>query len=235
MIVQLYCKVDGQYELINSTVTDGNGVYRFELHIEGNCRVRVIPDDPDTLFTPPTDSGGYTPERFVNYGDEVIWNVGKYLPLPCVEGFIFYDSNRDGVQDPNNPNEDRLPDQTLELYCWRGLFFVKEDTLVSDLDGTYQFCEIAPGNCSVKVVPSDPDYEFSPIVEGGNSIGQDGWSSTLHLKYRATINLLVGMYLQPPEANCAKDCPNKEIDPILGYHDCGRGIWNDCTCQVSLF
>ena len=28
-------------------------------------------------------------------------------------------------------------------------------------------------------------------------------------------------------------CPNKRIDPILGYHDCGWGIFHDCTCQVS--
>ena len=29
-------------------------------------------------------------------------------------------------------------------------------------------------------------------------------------------------------------CPNKRIDPILGYHDCGWGIFHDCTCQVSI-
>jgi hypothetical protein len=30
-------------------------------------------------------------------------------------------------------------------------------------------------------------------------------------------------------------CPNKRIDPILGYHDCGWGIFHDCTCQVSRY
>ena len=34
--------------------------------------------------------------------------------------------------------------------------------------------------------------------------------------------------------DCKGYCLNKVIDPDLGYHDCGWGVWNDCTCQVRV-
>jgi hypothetical protein len=37
-----------------------------------------------------------------------------------------------------------------------------------------------------------------------------------------------------PTTDNTYQCTNKVIDPILGYHDCGWGIWNDGICEVSV-
>jgi len=230
--VELYCKKNEIYQLIISTVTDADGGYEFGELKRGTCRARVVTNDDDVFFSPSTaDQDGWTPEKDIDYGDTATWPIGMYKALPIVTGLIFYDSNRNGEQNVNDPNEKGLPDQTVEIHCWRNGVFEKETTVTSNSDGNYQFDHILPGKCRIKVVPKGQNYEFSPIVDGGNQIGKDGWSATLVLKYKDIISLPVGMYTTSDEAECMGHCPNKKIDPILGTHDCGWGIWNDCTCQ----
>ena len=36
---------------------------------------------------------------------------------------------------------------------------------------------------------------------------------------------------RPTDGLCNAECTNKNIDPVLGYHDCGWGVWNDCICE----
>ena len=136
-----------------------------------------------------------------------------------------------------DPSEQGLGGQTIELHCLRDGNLVKEATTISGSDGKYLIHNIIPGKCRVRILRSKETYQFSPIVVGGNQIGSDGWSAELHLRHSDMIDLPVGIYEkahQAVEADCDPlKCHNKVIDPRLGTHDCGWGIWNDCTCQVS--
>eukprot|EP00578_Thalassiosira_sp_NH16_P025614 CAMPEP_0181100192 /NCGR_PEP_ID=MMETSP1071-20121207/13063_1 /TAXON_ID=35127 /ORGANISM="Thalassiosira sp., Strain NH16" /LENGTH=780 /DNA_ID=CAMNT_0023182907 /DNA_START=66 /DNA_END=2405 /DNA_ORIENTATION=+ len=153
-------------------------------------------------------------------------------PLPKVgPSIVFYDPNKDGFQNVNDPNEKGLKDQRVELHCMRGGDLKKEAQMITGDDGKYEFTNIIPGICRIRVVPSENNYQFSAMVDGGNQIGEDGWSNELNLTYRDVADVPAGMYLPTPSANCdEKKCTNKEIGP-LGYHDCGWGVFNDCTCQ----
>jgi len=232
--VELQCNKNGQYEVVQTMYTDVNGSYKFEITKQTTCRICVKPNDDDYTFSPPTGSDGCTSSSSIYYGNEPNWPVGIYRPLPSIGGLVFYDSNRNGLQNPFNPNEQGLPGQTVELHCSRSGVLVREATASSDADGTFLFEEIRTGICRIKVVRKQ-NNEFSLVVIGGNMIGKDGWSKDLTLNYKDHVDLIVGMYETTPEANCDPlRCPKKEIDPVLGYHDCGWGIWNDCNCEVRV-
>lgn len=125
--------------------------------------------------------------------------------------------------------------QKVELHCIRSDGVLKlEMTTYTDNDGKYVFVDIVPGTCRVKVILDDPNYEFTAGGgNGGNQIGKDGWSDEIVLQYDGVAIVSTSVYMPTPKASCDPlRCANKEIDPVLGYHDCGWGIFNDCTCQV---
>ena len=101
--------------------------------------------------------------------------------------------------------------------------------------------------CYIQVTKTDSNRVFSDLRDNGNRIQQNGTSPWVQVS-TVPLSLNVGMYLPStsdatssptPEptgdslclGTLTTPCPNKEIDPVLGYHDCGWGIWNDCTCQ----
>lgn len=96
--------------------------------------------------------------------------------------------------------------------------------------------------CYIQVTKTDSNRVFSELMDNGNRIQQNGTSPSVQVLGPLSLN--VGMYLPSTSSptpkptgdslclgTLATPCPNKEIDPVLGYHDCGWGIWNDCTCQ----
>ena len=62
-------------------------------------------------------------------------------------------------------------------------------------DGTYEFQDLPEGTYYIQV-KKDPDYTFSPIVDGGNVVGPDGTTEPVTLSLGENIDTWnVGMYL----------------------------------------
>ena len=79
---------------------------------------------------------------------------------------IFNDSNGNGL---NDEGEDGIPNIVICLYDVIGNQIVNT---TSDEDGYYQFEDVPPGTYYIEVQNPD-DYEFSPVVNGGNQITSD--------------------------------------------------------------
>jgi uncharacterized surface anchored protein len=62
-------------------------------------------------------------------------------------------------------------------------------------DGVYEFPDLPEGTYFIQV-KKDPDYTFSPVVEGGNSVDQDGTTDPVTIDLGENIDTWnVGMYL----------------------------------------
>jgi protocatechuate 3,4-dioxygenase beta subunit len=170
-----------------STETDADGSYRFLNIIPGNYYVQFdIEDDQffttanvgtDELFDSDViDASGRTDLITLESGDVIQGvNAGIVSTLGCVSGVLWNDSNRDGILDNadasiaggNTSNlrlteEGRIGDAVVNL-------FTEDDVLVStaltDTEGQYEFCDLAPGNYYVQfILPTD--FVFSPPNQG---------------------------------------------------------------------
>lgn len=170
--------------------------------------------------------------------------------LATIEGTVFFDADQDGLYNETLPEEYGVDDVQVELECQRDGVWVMEDLQTSSADGTWAFEDVVPGLCRVKVL-KPLDYEWSPIViEGGNQIRVGGLSPHYDIAGGATYTVPVGVYqpatttiaattsattqatplaLEEEAGDCADVfCPEPEEGD---WHDCGWGIWNDCTCQ----
>ncbi|KAL9179752.1 hypothetical protein ACHAXT_007722 [Thalassiosira profunda] len=166
--------------------------------------------------------------------------IGAPSSLATIEGTVFFDADQDSFYNETLPEEYGLDDIQVELVCERD-GWVMEGIQTSAADGTWAFEDVVPGRCRVKVL-KPLDYEWSPVViEGGNQIRVEGFSPNYDIAGGATYTVLVGVYqpatttpatplvLEEGEGDCADVfCPEPEEGD---WHDCGWGIWNDCTCQ----
>lgn len=131
------------------------------------------------------------------------------------------DANQDGVRDLN---DDGLPGVVVGLWCSQGErppARVAGDT--TDSSGVYTFV-IGPGTtCHVQV--ETDDYLYSPVAEGGNTLDSSGRSPETVVTSGVVVTFDGGLF-EPFAALCRGQC-----DDVI--RDCGWGVWNTCTCQVS--
>lgn len=72
---------------------------------------------------------------------------------------------------------------------------VEVDRTATGDDGVYEFTNLPAGTYYIQVV-NDPEYTFSPIVEGGNAVDQDGTTDPVALELGKNIDTWnVGMYI----------------------------------------
>lgn len=72
---------------------------------------------------------------------------------------------------------------------------VEVDRTATGDDGVYEFTNLPAGTYYIQVV-IDPEYTFSPIVEGGNAVDQDGTTDPVALELGKNIDTWnVGMYI----------------------------------------
>jgi protocatechuate 3,4-dioxygenase beta subunit len=101
---------------------------------------------------------------------------------------VFDDLNGNGIQEEGEPG---LPNVDILLY--------KDGTLVdqttTDSNGVYEFPDLSEGEYFIQV-RKDPDYTFSPIVDNGNAVDQNGTTEPVTLQLGETADSWdVGMFL----------------------------------------
>jgi len=192
---QLANIVPGEYE-IEFEPQESSGVSFTLQDVGGN-------DSLDSDVDPVTGRASLT----VVSGQDITDVAAGVTSLPSIgPNKVFQDDNADGVYDDD---EEGLPNVAVVLYDSEGNEVAVATT---DVNGDYAFPGLAPGDYYISV-NNDPNYEHSPIVEGGNQISPDenapyGNSSpivTLALGDN-DISLLVGMW-----------------EPVI----LGNKVWND--------
>ena len=131
---------------------------------------------------------------------------------------MFNDFNEDGTQDEG---EDPLANVTVNLYCLNEEEeMVLIDTVLTDANGLYEFTQVQPSQCYISVtleVDGNDNYVFSPVVDDGNQINQNGTSHVVKINYNEnTDGWDVSMYL--PLANIGPNLVFNDLDKD-GLHD----------------
>ena len=131
--------------------------------------------------------------------------------------------DEDGIRDPN---ELGLPGILIALWCAQnGQHTAKIATETTDSMGLYMFAVRQPGECFIQV--ETDGYLYGPVVGGGNQLGPDGRSPEVEVHSSVVVDNLLGGLFLPFEEICDGRCSE-------AIEDCGWGIWNACTCQVTL-
>jgi hypothetical protein len=131
-------------ELYAATTTDASGFYTFTVCEAGDYTVEEVPQDGwvatgPTSFSFTGSSGGDQTFDFLNF------------QLGQICGAKFYDLDRDGVWDADEP---AIPGWHIELYMDGALYA----TATTDADGEYCFTGLGPGAYEVReVMPNSPD------------------------------------------------------------------------------
>ncbi|MEM7538309.1 MAG: SdrD B-like domain-containing protein [Chloroflexota bacterium] len=163
-------------EVLDSTVTDGTGAYRFGGLDAGQYRVRFIPPDLDTEFTIKDEGDDDSRDSDANpssgrsdlinveagqYDDTIDAGfVDKLLSKPGTIGnYVWEDLNGNGIQDDGEPG---VEDVKVELFTDAGTFLQQATT---DADGLYLFTPLAAG--PYKVTFTLPNgYSFTAPDQG---------------------------------------------------------------------
>ncbi|MBK8954003.1 MAG: DUF11 domain-containing protein [Saprospiraceae bacterium] len=165
---------------VKSTKTNSSGKYLFDNILPGNYFIKfIIPpgytmtkrdvgtDDKDS--DPGSDNGtNATPNTNLTAGEEDLsWDLGLYKCIP-ISGFVFYDGNKDGIQQNTENGINglyvylfKLPSNTLYA---RVKTYSNNSRFVHD--GFYSFCA-EPGEYYVKVARLN-DFVLSPVLQGSD-------------------------------------------------------------------
>jgi len=137
---------------------------------------------------------------------------------------VFEDDDGDGIFDAG---EKGLSNVLVNLYDSSNSLVA---TVLTDSNGLYSFVGLNPGTYYISV-NKDPDFKFSPVVDGGNQISQSVDSPLLNKSPPVTLaigmndkTLLVGMYesantgnnfgpYYPDWTNDIQVCTNDGYDP----------------------
>ena len=133
--------------LIDSTLTDASGYYKFANLNAGNYSVKVIDPYLLVLTTPPNPrpvslTSGENKSN-INFG----YKCGQQLAT--ISGYVYVDANKNGVKDAG---ETPLANVTIKLYDENGAII---NTITTNASGYYEFSGLIPGNYTVEEI--DPD------------------------------------------------------------------------------
>lgn len=172
--VKLY-DCSGNY--LKSTTTTADGKYLFTGLTAGSYKVRFIlpsgysftvahagTDDKDSDVS--DFAGGYTDCISLSAGEQdltVDAGLKKNAATACLGNFVWYDKNRNGLQDSG---EAGAPCVKVELLTCSGSVLKSTTTSSS---GTYQFSNLAAGSYKVRFT-APYGYEFTGANKGANDV-----------------------------------------------------------------
>jgi photosystem II stability/assembly factor-like uncharacterized protein len=158
--------------LVDSAVTDANGMYLFNNLSEGTYKVREKLEPGWILIAPP---GGEYAGITITHGTVVTGrNFANYQPN-TIGGMKFNDLNGDSVKEDSEPG----------LAGWRIRLFrdtIQIDSVLTDINGSYTFSNLAVGTYAVREVlqsgwmvttPVGGDYNNLVISEGLVFLGKN--------------------------------------------------------------
>jgi uncharacterized repeat protein (TIGR02059 family) len=165
---------------VTSTVTDANGFYAFENLPVGSYTVTVT--NPDGLV--PTIAGVGTPDKDSSTGSATSANLttdgssdltldfGFVAPKVSVGDFVWFDTNRDGIQSDGEPG---IAGVTVSIATADGspvtnVFGQLVTSTVTDADGFYVFENLPVGSYTVTV--TNPDG-LVPTITGAGTPDKD--------------------------------------------------------------
>ena len=199
-------------EPIISVVTDEEGNYNLPDVPPGNYELEFVPEDEGVAFSQQNVGDDECADSDVDpltgivsiiivSGDDVTCIGAGITSLPGIgPNVIFEDDNGNGIQDEG---ETGMPGVPVYVHTPDGT--VVGETVTNE-SGEYDFSNLEPGDYYISV-DQEPDFDWSPVIEGGNQIYPNGTSPTVTL-VAGTIDttLDVGMY-----------------EPVL----LGNKVWND--------
>ncbi|MEZ4684825.1 MAG: SdrD B-like domain-containing protein [Bacteroidia bacterium] len=166
-------------DTLASTQTDATGYYLFDELVPGDYSLDFdlgsLPTDyvvtgqdqggDDGKDSDADQTTGQTVQTTLDPGeDDPTWDMGIYLPPAALGDYVWYDTNRDGIQDPT---ELGVPDVIVYLIDPNDSNrVVKIDT--TDATGHYFFEGLDPGEYVVFFDDLPPLYVVSPQNQGGN-------------------------------------------------------------------
>ncbi len=167
--VNLY---DAGSNLVATTTTDTNGLYRFERLVPGDYTVEVVPpaghrfgprdagsdDGTDSDIDPAT--GRALPVSLGVGQVELTVDAGLYQPA-SLGNRVWTDLDLDGIQESGEPG---MPGILLSLYHTNGTVVATAGTLP---DGSYAFTGLPPGTYRVGV-SQPPGLVFTPANQGAD-------------------------------------------------------------------
>ncbi|MEA1909343.1 MAG: SdrD B-like domain-containing protein [Euryarchaeota archaeon] len=177
--VKLY---DCDGNLVDTTTTDGDGMYSFTELTHGDYCVKFTLRD-GMVFSPAnvgddtadSDANPVTGMTVCTTLDpdetDLTWDAGMYVPDAAIGDYVWDDLNRDGIQDASEPG---IPDVTVKLYDCDGNLV---DTTTTDGDGMYSFTELTHGDYCVKFTLRD-GMVFSPANVGDDTADSDANQAT---------------------------------------------------------
>jgi hypothetical protein len=198
-------------QLIDSDVTNANGIYTLVAPLPGNYRVRVILPNINDQFSPMDEAGGddgldsdINPSG-VNFGFTDIYAFASNLisitsidagiiiyrtptptrtPTPVnIGNFVWHDLDGDGIQDAGEPG---IPGVTLQV--WNDILTIMYDETVSNASGNYTLQTPGPGSFRVRALLPSSASSFSPDNVGANdNIDSDINDSGTYVGYTNTI------------------------------------------------
>jgi len=188
-------------DLLQSTTTDGNGLYNFVVPCSQTYVVEAV---TPTGFTPtqslqggdPTTDSNGSPTQVTIGADENRRDVdfGFYALCQGVIGnFVWHDLNRDGVQDAGEPG---LYNVKIEL-LQDG---VVVRTAYTDTNGYFEFTGICPGTYQVRYDATTVASGFQPTLTGQGTSETDSNpnSSTVTLASFSSSDLTIDFGFQVP-------------------------------------
>ena len=165
--------LDSGGTVINSTVTDPNGNYRFTDLPPGDYAVEfVLPagyifatrdaGGDDTRDSDADTTTGRTLNTTLAPGEnDPTWDAG-FVPLASIGDRVWSDLDADGIQDGGEPG---VANVTVRLYDGLGTLM---GTTTTNASGIYSFVNLIPGDYYV-VVTLPSGYLFSPQDAGSNN------------------------------------------------------------------
>lgn len=196
--------------VINTTVTDGKGLYKFVNLADATYSVKFSNLPAGFSFSPKdlggndnTDSDadqttGITGTYVIAGGNSnMTVDAGVYSTRAALGDYVWFDANKDGIQDAG---EKGIPGVTVILYDANN---VPVSSMITDENGRYFFSNLNPGTYTVGfgTIPGKMAFTLKDVVAAGDAADSDvdpatGKTGTVTLA-AGQVNLTVDAGLKP--------------------------------------
>lgn len=238
--------------LLDTVVTDSNGLYEFEDLPPGNYYLIFDPVD-GTEFSPPNQGGdptknskpnqttGRTPTINLGSGESNLNQDAGMIPLASIGDRVWLDTNANGIQESGEPG---LAGVTVKLLDKTGTQVLA--TTTTNANGNYLFSNLAPDLYVVEFVLPGAGYYFSPKLVGGNpAIDSDadpntGRTNLIELDAgEDDLTVDAGIYTPPnleivKKAGSQRTTPGGRIEYTIFYSNTGLGDATGVVIQETV-